>query len=130
MITYYDKYTQVIVSQTLASESQAYEKAKADPYGEVEPSKFLQSIINWKTNITHVDYNVMVSPRDVNENGVTNDISWGTNHYEFLSDGQPVTSNVDDDAFIHNHAGGIHFDMIGGFVNSSHTDVPNWGSHS
>ena len=135
MITYYDKFSQIIVSQTLASESAAYEESKAKPFYDTnplspDPMGFLQSLINAKTNITHVDYNVMVSPRDVNENGVTNDISWGTNHYGFLANQDNIKGYVDDDLFTQNHDGGRHFDMIGGFVNSSHTDVPSWGSHS
>jgi hypothetical protein len=133
MISYADKYSQVIVSQTLESESADYEAAKRNPYGEINPNKFLQSIINWKTNISHIDYVLAVSPMmdQVSEDGIANEISWGTHILPVVCSSKNLYEYVDDTEFkAEPIEGRRRYSMVGGFVNSSHTNVPNWGSHS
>jgi len=133
MISYADKYSQVIVSQTLESESASYEAAKRNPYGEINPNKFLQSIINWKTNITHLDFILWVSPINVTEDGVAHEIDWGTHIHSVVSSSEKcLVEYVDDELFkVTAPVGGERrFAMRGGFINNSNTDVPSWGSHS
>tara|TARA_B100000780_G_C20818589_1_gene325238 strand:+ start:195 stop:596 length:402 start_codon:yes stop_codon:yes gene_type:complete len=133
MISYADKYSQVIVSQTLESESASYEAAKRNPYGEINPNKFLQSIINWKTNITHLDYILWVSPTNVTEDGVSYEIDWGTHIHSVVSSSEKcLVEYVDDELFKVTTPveGERRFAMRGGFINNSNTNVPSWGSHS
>ena len=133
MISYADKYSQVIVSQTLESESADYEAAKRNPYGEINPNKFLQSIINWKTNISHLDYILWVSPTNVTEDGVAYEIDWGTHIHSVVSSSEKcLVEYVDDELFkVTAPVGGERrFAMRGGFINTCKTNVPSWGSHS
>ena len=125
MITFYDKFTQVVVSQTMAAEfvhgfwdDEPKEGWMPDPDG----VRTLSKLILDKMMLTHRTYELIASPRDVNEEGITNEISWRAGNLDLpdpLSSLQGILE-----------VRPASFDMNGGFINHGSPDKPSWGSHS
>ena len=79
MITFYDQFTQMVVSQTIHAElvqglrdDEPREGWIPDPDG----VRTLTNLILVKMMLTHRTYELVASPRDVNDQGITNEISW------------------------------------------------------
>jgi hypothetical protein len=111
MITFYDTFTQIVVSQTMAAEF-------VHGFG----VRTLSKLILDKMMLTHRTYELIASPRDVNEQGITNEISWRAGNIDGnapLSSWQDRLEECQDS-----------FDMNGGFINHGSPEQPSWGSHS
>ena len=79
MITFYDQFTQMVVSQTIHAElvqglrdDDPREGWIPDPDG----VRTLTNLVLVKMMLTHRTYELVASPRDVNDQGITNEISW------------------------------------------------------
>ena len=124
MITFYDKYTQIIVSQTIHAEFSKglrNEEARDGWIPDPDGVRTLSELLLNKLMLTHRTYELIASPRDVNDQGITNEISWRAGNIDCnapLSSWQHISEERPD------------FDMNGGFINHGSPDKPSWGSHS
>ena len=124
MISFYDKYTQIVVSQTMANEFTKGIRDEEHRDGWIpDPDgvRTLSDLILAKMVLTHRTYELVASQRDVNDQGITNGISWRAGNIDGnapLSSWQHISEERPD------------FDMNGGFINHGSPDKPSWGSHS
>jgi hypothetical protein len=125
MITFYDQFTQMVVSQTIHAElvqelrdDEPREGWIPDPDG----VRTLTNLILVKMMLTHRTYELVASPRDVNDQGITNEISWRAGSLDLPNPLLSWQERFEDRP--------ISFDMNGGFINHGTPDEPRWGSHS
>jgi hypothetical protein len=119
MISYWDKFSQVVVAQTLRAE-------EGRDYPCEERVHHLSYLMMIKSSIAHVDYVLLVNERDVDEHGVAFEIHWSSDTLPDVSASEePLTSWVSDEDLIIDKRG-----MVGAFYNHGTTDEPSWGSHS
>ena len=121
MISYYDKFSQVIVAQTLNHEEISKENQDAEKYW------FLSHLVMIKSTIPHIDYVLMVSERDVDENGIALEIGWRADRLPDLAASvKPLTGYLSNEE--------LNIDssrpMVGAFFNHGTESHPSWGSHS
>ena len=125
MITFYDKYTQIIVSQTIHAEFSRglrNEEARDGWIPDPDGVRTLSELFLNKLMLTHRTYELIASPRDVNDQGITNEISWRAGNIDLPNPLLSWQDRFEDRP--------ISFDMNGGFINHGTPDEPRWGSHS
>ena len=119
MISYWDKFSQVVVAQTLREE-------EGRDYPDDERFNHLSYLMMVKSTIAHVDYVLLVNEHNVDERGVASEIHWSSSTLPDVSASEkPLTSWVRDEDLIIDKRG-----MVGAFFNHGTTDEPSWGSHS
>jgi hypothetical protein len=90
MISYWDKYTQVVVAQTLREE-------EGRDYPDEERFNHLSYLMMVKSTIAHVDYVLFVNEHNVDERGVASEIHWSSDTLPDVSASEePLTSWVSD----------------------------------
>tara|TARA_B110001469_G_scaffold115345_1_gene119849 strand:+ start:44 stop:421 length:378 start_codon:yes stop_codon:yes gene_type:complete len=125
MITFYDKYTQMVVSQTIHAEfvQKLHDEEPRDGWiKDPDGVRTLTNLILGKMMLTHRTYELIASPRDVNEQGITNEICWRAGNLDLPNPLPSWQDRFEDRP--------ISFDMNGGFINHGSPDKPSWGSHS
>lgn len=124
MITFYDQFTQMVVSQTMAAEfvQGLHDEEPRDGWiPDPDGVRTLSNLILQKMVLTHRTYELIASPRDVNDKGITKEICWRAGNIDGnapLSSWQHISEDVPN------------FDMNGGFINHGSPEQPSWGSHS